>query len=440
MIPKLTDEPGALETASAIRSGAISPLEAVDAAIARIEALDGPINAVVVRDFDRARDAAKALDGVEPGDDQPLFGVPMTIKEAFDIAGLPTTWGLVEHKNYVAERDAVVVQRLKRAGAIFVGKTNVPPHLSDWQSFNPIYGRTANPHDHARSPGGSSGGSAAALASGMVAAEFGSDIGGSVRVPAHFCGVWGHKVTWGAIDGFGHNPPGTDGHNLALGVVGPLARNGADLAALLDLTLDTPRALAAKPLDQSRFLLQTEHPLVPTDTALAAALETVAAELEKAGAQLDRSSELLPDLARQHEFYLPMLITAMSPQGLLPDGAPARLTDWFGFLDAQARNERAWAGLFEHYDFVLAPPYPTPAFQHDERVPDERPLAINGVDHPALLGLCWPGAATFPELPSTVLPIGESGGLPVGMQVVGPAWSDRDCVATATSIGELIGS
>jgi amidase len=440
MIPKLTKEPGALETAAAIRSGAISPLEAVDAAIARIEALDGAINAVVVRDFDRAREAARALDGVTPGGDRPLFGVPMTVKEAFDVAGLPTTWGYPEHKDTIAGKDAVVVERLKRAGAIVVGKTNVPPGLADWQSANPVYGRTVNPHDPARSPGGSSGGSAAALASGMVAAEYGSDIGGSIRIPAHFCGVWGHKPTWGAVEGFGHNPPGTDGHNVSLGVVGPLARNGADLAALLDATLDYPRPLAGKPLAECRFLLLTEHPLVPTDAGLVAALEATAAELEKAGARVDRSSELLPDLAAQHETYIPLLMMAMMPDSPKPDGSLATVLDLYRLLDAQARSKRHWAALFEHYDFVLAPPYPTPAFPHDERIPDDRPLAINGVDHPAVLGLCWPGVATFPELPSTVLPVGASGHLPVGMQVIGGHWRDRDCVAMATRIGELVGA
>lgn len=440
MIPKLTTEPGALETAAMIRAGKMSPVEAVDAAISRIETLDPSINAVVVRDFDRAREAAKALDGTAPNEDQPLFGVPMTIKEAFDVAGLPTTWGLAEHKGFIARRDAVVVQRLKRAGVIFVGKTNVPPALSDWQSANPIYGRTVNPHDASRTPGGSSGGSAAAVAAGMVASEYGSDIGGSIRVPAHFCGIWGHKPTWGAVDGTGHSPPGLDGHNLELGVVGPFARNGADLAVLLDLTLDELRPLAARPLAECRFLLLTEHPLVPTEAGIVAVLENAAAQLERAGARVDRSSAHLPDLAAQHRAYLPMLMAAMMPDRPQPDGSPITLLDWFGFLAAQAHKKREWAGLFEHYDFVLAPPFPTPAFPHDERIPDDRPLTIGGEDHPALLGMCWPGVATFPELPSTVLPVGQSAGLPVGMQVIGARHRDRACIAVATRIGELIGA
>lgn len=441
MIPKLTKEPGARETAAAIRGGAMSPLEAVDAAIARIEALDGPINAVVVRDFDRARDAARALDGKAPATQQPLFGVPMTIKESFNVAGLPTTWGLAEHKHFIAEADAVVVERLKRAGAIFLGKTNIPPRLSDWQSNNPNYGRTNNPHDLSRSPGGSSGGSAAALAAGMVPAEFGSDIAGSVRVPAHFCGVWGHKPTWGAIDSGGHSFPGSEGHTRALAVVGPLARSGGDLAVLLETTLDRPQDLSGKALADCRFLLLEQHPLAPTDDGIKAAIAAAASAIERAGARVDRHSDLLPDLAKLHAAYFPMLITAMDPYGPNPlTGKPTLLTEWFGFLDAQARFRRAWARLFEEYDFVLAPPFVTPAFPHEESGPDDRTLEINGKACPAVVGMDWPGVATFPELPATVLPVGQSGGLPVGMQVIGAHWRDRDCVAAATRIGELVGA
>lgn len=441
MIPKLTKEPGARETAAAIRGGAMSPLEAVDAAIARIEALDGPINAVVVRDFDRARDAARALDGKAPATQQPLFGVPMTIKESFNVAGLPTTWGLAEHKHFIAEADAVVVERLKRAGAIFLGKTNIPPRLSDWQSNNPNYGRTNNPHDLSRSPGGSSGGSAAALAAGMVPAEFGSDIAGSVRVPAHFCGVWGHKPTWGAIDSAGHSYPGTEGHTRALAVVGPLARSGRDLAALLELTLDRPQAPSAKALSDCRFLVIEQHPAAPTDDGITSAIASAAAAIEAAGGRVDRHSDLLPDLAAMHAAYFPMLITAMDPFGPNPQtGKPTLLTEWFAFLDAQARFRRAWDALFETYDFVLAPPFVTPAFPHDDKDPDERTIEINNRAHPAVVGMAWPGVATFPELPATVLPVGESAGLPVGMQVIGARWRDRDCIAAATAIGELIGA
>ena len=210
-ILSLTTEPTATEIAADIASGRLSALEAAESAIARIEALDGPINAVIVHDFESARAAAKRLDEVGPTSDQPLFGVPMTVKESFDLAGHPSTWGLEHARNNVAKSDAVVVQRLKRAGAVILGKTNIPPDLADWQSNNPVYGRTNNPHDHGRSPGGSSGGAAAAVSAGMVPCEFGSDIGGSIRVPAHFCGTdrecrWAGRTALRADPGSGGSP------------------------------------------------------------------------------------------------------------------------------------------------------------------------------------------------------------------------------------------
>lgn len=438
MYPRLTDEPGAIATAAAIARGELSPLEAVDAAIARIEALDGPINAVVIRDFDRARDAARALDGKAPGTDQPLFGVPMTIKESFNIAGLPTSWGIAEHAGHIARQDALVVRRLKRAGALFLGKTNVPPFLSDWQAVNPIHGRTHNPHDHSRSPGGSSGGSAAALASGMVAAEYGSDIGGSIRVPAHFCGVWGHKTTWGAVDNEGQDFPGTDGHGIALGVVGPLARNGEDLALLLDLTLDRPLPHHPRPLKGTRFLYIDQHPLAEVDDCVRQPIEAALDELAKAGAVISSDRSLLPDLAAAHGHYMRMLGIAMSAGAPAPDGHAASAADWFKLLDAQARVQRQWRALFEHHDFVLAPPCAVPAFPHDDTPMRQRTLAVNGkrLGVEAVLG--YAGMVTFPTLPSTVLPVGSAGHLPVGMQVIGPLFADRDCVAMATQIGQVL--
>ena len=436
MIPRLTDEPGALALAAQIRSGALSPLEATDAAIARIEALDGPINAVVIRDFDRARHSARTMAPARP--DQPLYGVPMTVKESFDIAGLPTSWGMADHRENRPVEDAAVVARLKRAGAVILGKTNVPPMLADWQATNPIHGRTVNPHDATRSPGGSSGGSAAALASGMVPAEFGSDIGGSIRVPAHFSGVWGHKPTWGVVSSEGQLLPGTDGHELALAVVGPLARSGEDLAALFEVALDRPLAKIAKPLAECRFLYVADHPTVPADDAVKAEIEGAIAAIEDAGGGVDRHSDLLPDLAAQYAEYIPMLNIALFMGAPGPDGQVASSARWFQLLDAQARNKRAWRRLFEHYDFVLAPPAAVPAFPHDEREMRARRLSVNGMEVTVDAVLAYAGLATFPELPSTVLPVGSAGHLPVGMQVIADRYRDHDTIAAATAIGELL--
>ncbi len=440
MVPNLTQEPGALQLAAQIRAGEISPLEAVDAAIARIEDLDEPINAVVVCDFDRARDAATALHQSGPRGDQPLFGVPMTIKESFNIAGLPTTFGEKEFAHSIADADSTVVRQLKAAGAIIIGKTNVPPLLADWQSTNPVYGRTNNPHDHARSPGGSSGGSAAAVASGMVPIEFGTDIGGSVRVPAHFCGIWGHKASWGLISKAGHYHPSVrnGAHDGALSVAGPLARNPDDLELLIRLTAQIPVQSRARPLREMRLLYLADHPASPVDAAVSGPIGAAVSALEAAGVRVDHTSERLPDLAAQHSDYMRMLAIAMARGAPGPDGQRATATDWFELLDAQARNEFAWAKLFETYDFVLAPPANILAFPHDDTPVRERRIAINGEDHAFAEGFAWAGLATFPNLPGTVLPVGSTDGLPCGMQVIGPRWSDLDCIGAARQISELI--
>ena len=438
MIPKLTSEPGAIEVAAQIRSGALSPVEATDAAIARIEALDGPINAVVIRDFERARSAARALQDCGTQPNQPLYGVPMTVKESFDIAGLPTCWGLAEHSGNIAKTDAVVVQRLKRAGAVIIGKTNVPPMLADWQATNPVFGRTVNPHDPARTPGGSSGGSAAALASGMVAAEYGSDIGGSIRIPAHFSGVWGHKTTWGVVTSKGQEFPGTDGHEVALGVVGPLARSGEDLALLLEATLDRPLVLKAKPIAEARFLYLARHPLCPVADEVRAPIERAVDAIEAANGTVDRRSGLLPDLTALHAQYMRMLQVALMRGAPGPDGQVASAAQWFDMLDAQHHAQRAWAALFAQYDFVLAAPAAIPAFPHDEREMPDRVWDISGEPHGAEAVLAYAGMAVFAGLPASVLPVGAAGHLPVGLQVIGDRLHDRDCIAMATEIGALL--
>src|SRR5690349_12599917 len=221
------------ELSAALAAKEISAYELAEAAIARIESLDAKLNAVCVRDFDRARDAARAADhALAKGERRPLLGIPLLVKESFNIAGLATTWGLPQHKHFVPAEDALPVARVKAAGGVVLGKTNVPFGLSDWQSYNDIYGTTNNPFDASRSPGGSSGGSAAALAAGYAPLALGSDLGGSLRMPAHFCGVYAHKPTFGVVPSRGHVPPPLAPlpDTVDLAVVGPMARSAADLA------------------------------------------------------------------------------------------------------------------------------------------------------------------------------------------------------------------
>jgi amidase len=330
-----------------------------------------------------------------------------------------------------------------------VGKSNVPVDLTDWQSFNPVYGRTTNPHNKERSPGGSSGGSAAAVASGMVPCDYGTDIGGSVRVPAHFCGIWGHKTTWGLVSKRGHDHPMmarragfVAAHDAALSIAGPLARNPQDLALLTQIGAQYPLQRNSKPLGECRLLAITEFPGSPIDASVAEPTEAAIATLQSNGIQIERASTLIPDLASQQAHYLRMLNIGMARGAPAPDGKRASATDWFDLLDAQAANEFAWARLFEHFDFVLAPPAPVLAIPHRDGPAFASTLSINGQELPAGAGLAWAGLATFPNLPATVLPIGSGrylgAELPCGMQVMGPRMADLDCIDAAAQIAALL--
>ncbi|MEO8811600.1 MAG: amidase family protein [Caulobacteraceae bacterium] len=444
---------GAGELAAALAGRTVSAVELCDVAIERIERLDGAINAVVVRDFDRAREAARGADAaLARGERGTLLGVPMTVKEAFNVAGLPTTWGMAQFKDWIAPADATGVARLKAAGAVILGKTNVPPHLSDWQSVNPLYGRTNHPLDHGRTPGGSSGGSAAALASGMVPLEFGSDIGGSIRVPAAFCGLFGHKPSWGLVPDRGHAPPGTDGVGPPLNVVGPISRSAADLGLALDVLagpddgdeagyrLDLPAARHAT-LADFRVLVLEEHPVAAVDPEIRAAVSDLAGRLEAAGARVSRGSDLLPDLAGSFATYSLLLGAVMSRGATFPVPAePIGAHAWMNALDAQLTVRRRWAALFETFDVVLAPAFGVVAFPHDDAPFNDRIHMIDGVATPYGAQVAWPGMATLANLPATAVPIGRTkGGLPIGAQIIGPYLEDRTTIAFAGLVERLLG-
>ncbi|MGB7406163.1 MAG: amidase family protein [Pacificimonas sp.] len=423
----------AIETAAAVQSGATTARAEVDAAIARIEARDGELNAVVVRRFDDARAEADALDARDDKGDLPLAGVPMTIKESYDIAGLPTTWGHEPFANNIAKADALVVRRLRAAGAIIVGKTNVPPMLADWQSSNPIYGDTHNPHRQGYSPGGSSGGAAASLAADYVPLEFGSDIGGSIRLPAHFCGVWGHKPTYGVVPLDGHILPETDGHEVEMSVGGPLARSPDDLELALTLTARHPLAPARfDSLKGVRIAVLDSHPLAVCDDEIVAAIHGAAKAAEAAGAIIGQDAEF-PDLAKMHEAYIKLLLTTLGRRQPMPDGVePPTLEDWWTMLDEQAQFRRRWDRVFAGVDVVFAPTAGIPAFPIDDGVGETRIVSVNGEDTPWAMQLAWPGLGNYPGLPGTAVPLGMNrGGLPIGMQVLGPRFGDRTTIAAA---------
>jgi amidase len=439
------------ELAAAVRNGKVSAVELTDLAIARIEAMDGAINAVVVRDFERARADAKAADSaLAQGAQGALLGVPMTVKESYDLKGFPTTWGTPALLDYRATEEAAVVQRLRRAGAIVLGKTNVPPMLGDWQSGNPIYGRTNNPLDLSRTPGGSSGGAAAAVAAGYVALEMGGDIGGSIRVPATFCGIYGHKPSFGVVPTWGQAPGGLRGAAPALAVCGPLARSASDLALALSvvagpwgdeakgygLTLPPPRH---RTLRDYRVLMIDTHPRAATGADVNAALHQLAVRLEGEGASVSRDASLLPDMGESMDVFMSMLLTIVTRRGPDEPGErpPISSYAWMDLLDAQARIRRQWAALFEDFDVAVAPAFGTCAFHHfDEPDWRKRTLRIDGVDTPFGGQMAWASQAIVANLPATAMPLGLGvEGMPIGAQVIGPYLEDLTTIAFAELVG-----
>lgn len=433
---------------SALDAGEVSAVELFDAARRRIEALNPRLNAVVALDLDRALIAAQAADlRRAAGERAPLLGIPMTVKDSHNMAGLPTTWGLDAFRDWRPRFDSVGVARLKSNGAIILGKTNVPPNLGDWQSANPVYGRTLNPHDPTRSPGGSSGGGAAAVAAGLVPLEFGSDIGGSIRVPAHFCGVFGLKPTFDLIPQTGHAPPGTPepSDGAPLSVLGPIARSVRDLeraldvlagphgpaAAALQVALPPPRASHPREL---RFAVLHRHPLAGVDQEVSTALEGVAAALSAAGARrLDAPISDRLRLERLHETYLGILMT-ITGRGQ-PDLRPIDAYQWMDLLSAKAAMSRTYQSLFDDIDVILAPPFGVPAFAHDDAPAHERRVTINGKAEPYLAQIAWSGLASLTGAPALAAPIALStDNLPIGVQILGPLYEDR----TPLGVGALL--
>lgn len=451
--------------AELLRARKIGCLELLDHYIARIERLDGRLNAVVVRDFDRARARARALDA-QADRAAPLFGVPMTAKESFDVAGLPTTRGHVELKDRPAAASSISVRRLEAAGAVVFGKTNVPVDLADWQSYNPVYGATSNPWNAAHTPGGSSGGSAAALAAGFAGLEIGSDIGGSIRVPAHFCGVFGHKPTWTLCPNYG-DPATSAAAPTDIAVIGPLARSAADLDVALTvmagpdpadtaLGLDLP-APRFRGLRELRVAVWTREPGQETDDELSSALDGLADRLEREGATVSRTARPAFNATEAFHLYLKLLDAAWSARNTeellarkreaavqLPaddmsaDAIMTRCVDmphrvWLGLNEQRARFRRAWTAFFQEWDVLLCPPMATPALVHMQQgATYERRYTVNGRSIPYNDMLFWPGLTCGYHLPGTVAPIGRTAaGLPVGVQIVGPLYGDRTTIATA---------
>jgi amidase len=462
----------------ALRDHTLSSRELLDGLLARIEQRNPSLGAVVALDVDRARKAADAADAATARGEAvgPLHGLPMTVKDVFETEGLVTTSGAPELRHHVPRTDALAVARLKAAGAIVFGKTNTPLYAGDFQTANEVYGVTRNPWDPSRTAGGSSGGSAVAVAAGLSPLELGSDIGGSIRIPAHCNGVYGLKPSWGVVPSRGHipGPPGSL-TETDVNCCGPLARSIADLRTALDviagpvpeeavgwrLDLDAGPAISGAREVRVGTVFHEGHDFVPLAADVRAALEAFADRLAGAGARVEATSlpvALVDGHRTWRQLVLPIFGSAMPDEefasytqldavaGEDPGVAAgrnlvSRYRDWARANERRHHERAAWAALFEHHDVVLAPVMPTTAFAHDlDRHLLERVIDVDGVAVPHVTAFAWAGAIGSVLLPVVVLPVGRTAaGLPVGVQVVGPYLSDRRLLAIAAVLDEAAG-
>ena len=462
------------QTARAIRGNVISSRDYLELLLDRVERLNPPLNAVVTVDAERARREADAADRAlaEGRALGPLHGVAMTIKDSFQTVGMRTTSGAPELGGHVPEVDAAPVARLRAAGAVIFGKTNLPIYAGDTQSYNAVFGQTNNPWNLERTPGGSSGGAAAALAAGLTPLELGSDIGGSIRGPASTCGVFGHKPSYGIVPALGQipGPPGTL-TQADIAVAGPMARSVGDLELGLDILagpddwhapgyrLDLPPPRHGNIADY-RVAVWLEETSCPIDDAVRERLEAAADELEGAGATVDR--EARPDFTFDYatRVFGQLLGAAMcggfshqeiedlAERGMREDEEGALAARWASqrhraWLSANERRlqmRRKWHDFFKEWDAVLLPCLPTTAIPHDHSKPmGARRITVNGEQRPYGEQTLWVGLTGVACLPATVIPAGAApDGLPVGLQIAGPFLEDRTTLDLARRLSERL--
>ena len=467
----------ARQWAEDIQSKKVSSVEALRLHLDRVNKFNPQVNAIVAFDLDRAHSRAAAADAaIAQGKTWgPLHGVPITVKESFDITGLATTWGLPMLRNNIATSNAAGVRSLERAGAVVFGKTNVPTLLADWQTFNPIYGTTRNPWDLKRTPGGSSGGAAAALAAGLTPLELGSDIAASIRTPAHHCGVYGLKPSFGIVPQAGHAIPGAE-IPIDMLVCGPLARTADDLETALDaitgaepedahywtISLPQPRF---RRLKEARIAVWLEEDCCEVDSEIQRLISRALIAAEAAGGRVDTKARPFSDAEGTHALYVQLLrgaTGAILPADLFESQRKQieRISDsdqsylartvravtqthrsWFVAHRERAVLRRQWRAFFQDFDVLLCPVAASAAFPHDQQT--ERPyrqIQVNGKAENYNDQLFWAGLASLAYLPATVAPIGlTSAGLPVGVQIIGPYMEDKTAIQFARLLAAEIG-
>jgi len=455
----------AVALAAKIRAREIGCVELLDYFIARHERCHARLNAIIWTELDRARERARAADRMvaEGRALGPLHGVPMTVKECFAFEGTPATFGVPRLRNNVATKNALAVDRLLAAGANIFGKTNVPPWLMDGQSDNEIYGRTNNPWNLERSPGGSSGGAAAAVAAGVTGVEVGTDISSSIRNPAHYCGVFGHKPTWGIC------PKRGASHDDAIAepdisVLGPLARSADDLETVLQIVAGPDEIDAVgyklslppsrpRELRDFRVALLVNDPVGEVDHEVEAPLEALGDFLVREGVTVARGARPKIDSRELYGTFMTMVRAAtstrltdeefaqaqeraqqldpkrsdMTTYALRGNTMPHR--EWHLLNEARHRYRLEWHEFFKDYDVVLCPAFATAAPPHSKEHVSTRQIVINGKPQLLSYQLFWAGFSGLPLLPSSVAPIALTAeGLPVGVQIVGAQYRDLTCI------------
>jgi len=471
----------AVNLVKAIQEKTIGSSELLELYITRYKRFNPQLNAVVGTDFENARKRAKLADEALYKNQNwgPLHGLPITIKDCIEVAGTHTTWGSPIFKDYVSTKNADVVQPLLDAGAIVYGKTNAPLFAGDSQSFNEVYGQTNNPWDLARTPGGSSGGAVAALAAGLTGLEIGSDIGGSIRSPAHFCGVYGHKPSYGIVPMHGQAPPlelftidyAVD---IDIAVTGPLTRSAEDLDLIMDLIVKPARPQRKavkiklppprrKSLKDYKIGLWLDVPHFSPDSEVGDCLQKMVEGLSKAGASIEEKEPEI-DFSRNYELHNRLGSIAsvfVRPQEefdqllqvskTLDENDQSLEALWTGNLASLHRDwqllnvERSmirqkWDDYFKKFDVLLCPAVRIAAFQHDHTDILQRTTRCNSQDQPHMdVVVPWSSLASVSYLPATVAPVGlTSGGLPVGVQIIGPYLEDRTPILMARLIEETL--
>lgn len=451
----------------------LSALDAVEASIARIEQYDSDINAVVIKDFDRAIVSAKNADNTrhKGGNIPPLLGLPITVKESFNVEQLPTSWGVPQFANWIPKEDSLIISRLKDAGAIIIGKTNVPFMLHDWQTFNKIYGTTVNPWDANYTCGGSSGGSAAALTAGFSFLELGSDFAGSIRVPSSFCGIYGHKPSIHLLPLRGVTPPTTPPTPNPISdliVAGPMAKAANDLKLALDImagpdplwdgpafTLNLQQE-RRKQLHDYRVLIIDSHPMAATDECIVSAIAELEELLMAHGVAVTRNANLDSLLSSTTQNYMHLFAAFVGANMLQSDyeslcskvtdittsdsGFDALITrgcvtshrDWLGAKRMQSSLRSKWRQLLSTVDVIITPAMSVPAFKHDQTDIQNRRITINNREEDYNKLFCWPSIATLLGFPSTVAPISRNkDDLPIGVQIMSDYLKDNTTITFA---------